>query len=46
MGAVAELTDEEWGLVEHLFDPPVHMAVMGPRLVVHWIWPLVVDLVM
>jgi len=26
MGAVVELTDEEWGLVEHLFDPPVHRA--------------------
>ena len=29
MGAVVELTDEEWGLVEHLFDPPVHRGVKG-----------------
>ena len=27
MGAVVELTDEEWGLVEHLFDSPVHRGV-------------------
>jgi putative transposase len=26
---VVELTDEEWGLVEHLFDPPVHRGVKG-----------------
>jgi len=29
MGAVVELTDEEWGLVEALFDPPVHRGVKG-----------------
>ena len=29
MGAVVELTDGEWGLVEHLFDPPVHRGVKG-----------------
>jgi transposase len=29
MGAVVDLTDEEWGLVEHLFDPPVHRGVKG-----------------
>ena len=29
MGAVVELTDEEWNLVEHLFDPPVHRGVKG-----------------
>ena len=29
MGAVVELTDEEWALVEHLFDPPVHRGVKG-----------------
>lgn len=29
MGAVVELTDEAWGLVEHLFDPPVHRGVKG-----------------
>ena len=29
MGAVVELSDEEWGLVENLFDPPVHRGVKG-----------------
>lgn len=29
MGAVVELTNEEWSLVEHLFDPPVHRGVKG-----------------
>ena len=29
MGAVVELTDDEWSLVEHLFDPPVHRGVKG-----------------
>lgn len=29
MGAVVELTDEEWGLVKGLFDPPVHRGVKG-----------------
>jgi transposase len=29
MGAVVELSDVEWGLVEHLFDPPVHRGVKG-----------------
>ena len=29
MGAVVELTDEEQGLVEALFDPPVHRGVKG-----------------
>jgi hypothetical protein len=31
MGAVVELTGEEWGLVEHLFDPPVRRGVKGTR---------------
>ena len=29
MGAVVELTDGEWSLVEGLFDPPVHRGVKG-----------------
>jgi len=29
MGAVTELMDDEWGLVEDLFDPPVHRGVKG-----------------
>lgn len=29
MGAVVELTNEEWGLVARLFDPPVHRGVKG-----------------
>jgi putative transposase len=29
MGAVVDLTDEEWGLVKNLFDPPVHRGVKG-----------------
>ena len=29
MGAVVELSDVELGLVEHLFDPPVHRGVKG-----------------
>lgn len=29
MGAVVELTDEEWNLVKHLFDPPVHRGIKG-----------------
>ena len=29
MGAVVELTDEEWGLVKDLFDPAVHHGVRG-----------------
>lgn len=29
MGVVVELTDLEWALVEHLFDPPVHRGVKG-----------------
>lgn len=29
MGAVVELTNEEWSLVEHLFDPTVHRGVKG-----------------
>ena len=29
MGAVAELTNEEWAIVEHLFDPLVHRGVKG-----------------
>jgi hypothetical protein len=29
MGVVIELTDEEWGLVKDLFDPPVHRGVKG-----------------
>jgi transposase len=29
MGAVLELTDDEWSLVESLFDPPVHRGVKG-----------------
>ncbi len=29
MGAVIELTDEEWGLVKGLFDPPKHLGVKG-----------------
>ncbi len=29
MGVVVELTNEEWSLVEHLFDPPVHRGVKG-----------------
>ena len=29
MGAVVDLTDDEWSLVEHLFDPPVHRGVKG-----------------
>jgi hypothetical protein len=38
MGAVVELTDEEWGLVEHLFDPLVHRGVKGtiPRGGTSW----------
>src|SRR5487761_2575424 len=26
MGAVVELSDDDWALVEHPFDPPVHCA--------------------
>jgi transposase len=29
MGAVIELTDDEWDLVKDLFDPPVHRGVKG-----------------
>ena len=29
MGALVELTDDEWGLVKHLFDPPVQRGVKG-----------------
>ena len=29
MGVVVELTDDEWGLVEDLFEPPVHRGVKG-----------------
>jgi transposase len=29
MGAMVDLTDEEWSLVELLFDPPVHRGVKG-----------------
>ena len=29
MGAVVDLTDDEWDLVTHLFDPPVHRGVKG-----------------
>ncbi|HVA86444.1 MAG TPA: IS5 family transposase [Candidatus Saccharimonadales bacterium] len=29
MGVVVELTDLEWALVEHLFDPHVHRGVKG-----------------
>jgi putative transposase len=29
MGVVVELTDDEWSLVEDLFDPPVHRGVKG-----------------
>jgi transposase len=29
MGVVVELTNEEWALVEGLFDPPVHRGVKG-----------------
>jgi putative transposase len=29
MGAVTELMDDEWSLVEDLFDPPVHRGVQG-----------------
>jgi transposase len=29
MGAVIELTDDEWGLVKDLFDPAVHRGVKG-----------------
>ncbi len=29
MGAVVELTDDEWSLVEHLFDPARHRGVKG-----------------
>ncbi len=32
MGAVVELTDEEWALVEHLFDPPPRSTVFGQDL--------------
>jgi hypothetical protein len=28
-GAVVELTDDEWDLVKHLFEPPVHRGVKG-----------------
>jgi putative transposase len=29
MGVVVELTDDEWSLVEDLFDPPTHRGVKG-----------------
>jgi hypothetical protein len=29
MGAVVELMDDEWNLVKHLFDPPVHRGIKG-----------------
>lgn len=29
MGAVIELTDDEWNLVEDLFDPPLHRGLKG-----------------
>jgi transposase len=29
MGAAADLTDEEWNLVKHLFDPPILRGAKG-----------------
>ena len=29
MGAVVELMDDEWDLVQNQFDPPVHRGVKG-----------------